>query len=253
MEVQTQSEAFEEKDGDWVSSHTKVILRKGSEFYYAVTSRRQSANFDPNQLECVRIPDEDIYPAATTNFLRAPDPLPSNVYIKTPSLLAYESSPTPINFAHQILQEIQMCEILRQHPHPNIAQYLGCLVTDNKITGVCFVKYNMTLAEYLRKDYPIDVDHFLAGVEKAVSHLHALKLVHNDLNPSNIMLDDNNEPILIDFDSCKYEGEELGLKGGTEGWEDRTARTASFANDFYSLAKIREHLEAHNLSLTTMQ
>ncbi|KAI8947946.1 kinase-like protein [Xylaria longipes] len=246
MEVQTQSQAFEEKDGDWVFSHTKIILRKGSEFYYAVTGRRQLANFDPNQLECVRIPDEHIYPTAPPNILRAPDPLPSNVYIKTPDLLAYGSTPASSNFASQTLQEVQMCEILRQHPHPNIAQYLGCLVTDNKIRGVCFVKYKMTLAEYLRKGYPIDVDHCLAGVERAVSHLHALKLVHNDLNPSNIMLDDNNEPILIDFDSCKYEGGELGLKGGTVGWADCTARIASFANDFYGLVKIREHLVAYN-------
>ncbi|KAI1132330.1 kinase-like protein [Nemania abortiva] len=245
MEVQIQSEAFEEKDGDLVFSHTKVILRKGSEFYYAITDKRQLAHFDTNQLECVKIPDEHIYPAATPGFLRAPNPVPSNVYIKTPDLLAYGSTPASCNFASQTLQEVQICEVLSRHPHPNIAQYLGCLVTDDKIHGICFVKYRMTLAKHLRKGYPIDVDLCLAGVEKAVSHLHSLKLVHNDINPSNIMLDDNNEPVLIDFDSCKYEGEELGLKGGTEGWADPTARIATFDNDFYGLAKIREYLVAY--------
>ncbi|KAI1171104.1 kinase-like protein [Nemania sp. FL0916] len=246
MEVLTQSEAFEEKDGDWVFSHTKVILRKGSQHYYALTVERQAANFDPAQLECVRIPDEHIYPAASPTFLRAPDPLPPNVYIKTPDLVTYGSTPESSNVAAQTLQEIQICEILRQHPHPNIAQYLGCLVTDNKIHGICFAKYKITLAEYLRNGYNLNVEQCLAGIERAVSHLHDLKLVHNDLNPFNIMLDDNNEPILIDFDSCMYEGEELGLKGGTEGWAEHDIRTASFANDIYGLAKIREHLAAYD-------
>ncbi|KAI0469458.1 kinase-like protein [Xylaria cf. heliscus] len=246
MEVQTQSEAFEEKNGDWVFSHTKIILRKGSEFYYAVTSRRQRAQFDPNELKCIRIPNEHIYPAASPSFLCVPDPLPSNVYIKTPDLLAYEPAPASLNLPSQTLQEIQVCELLRQYPHPNIAQYLGCLVTDNKIHGICFAKYKMTLTEHLRKGYPINVDHCLVGIENGVSHLHSLRLVHNDLNPSNIMLDDNNEPVLIDFDSCRYEGEELGLKGGTEGWADSTVRIASFANDIHSLRKIREHLRAYN-------
>ncbi|KAI1426495.1 kinase-like protein [Xylaria sp. FL1777] len=246
MEVQTQSEAFEEKDGDFVFSHTKVILKKGSEFYYAVTSQRQSTHFDPNEVECIRIPDEHIYPAAAPNLLQAPDPLPSNVYVKTPALVTYGDTPASSNFASLMSEEIRICEILRLHPHPNIAQYLGCVVMDDKIHGVCFVKYKMTLAKHLRKGYPIDADRCLAGLEKAVSHLHALKLVHNDINPSNIMLDDENEPVLIDFDSCKYEGEQLGLKGGTEGWADRTARIASFDNDFYGLGRIREHLVAYN-------
>jgi serine/threonine protein kinase len=38
--------------------------------------------------------------------------------------------------------------------------------------------------------------------------MHDLGLVHSDLNPSNIM--DGNNPIIIDFDSCKPEGQKLG-------------------------------------------
>ena len=70
------------------------------------------------------------------------------------------------------------------------------------------------------------------GVEQAVSHLHALKLGNNDISPFNVMLGDNNEPVLIDLDSCEHEGGLLGFKAGTEDWADRTARTASFANGF---------------------
>ncbi|KAI0973625.1 kinase-like domain-containing protein [Xylaria arbuscula] len=143
------------------------------------------------------------------------------------------------------LAEIQICETLKNHPHPNVAQYLGCIEKDNKIHGICFVKYKITLADHLAKGYPIDVDHCMAGLEKAVSHLHSLKLVHNDIKPSNIMFDDNNEPILIDFDSCQYDGQAL-LKGGTSQWADWTIGTAYFASDIDGLRRIREYLEVYN-------
>ena len=43
----------------------------------------------------------------------------------------------------------------------------------------------------------------------AIKHLHSLGLVHNDINPANIMLDQEGTLILIDFDSCRNIGESL--------------------------------------------
>ena len=40
MEVCEQNEAFVEQDGDFAFSHTKIILREGDQYYYAITSRR---------------------------------------------------------------------------------------------------------------------------------------------------------------------------------------------------------------------
>lgn len=31
--------------------------------------------------------------------------------------------------------------------------------------------------------------------------------MHNDLNPDNVMLDDDGTPVIIDFDICRKEGE----------------------------------------------
>jgi serine/threonine protein kinase len=71
--------------------------------------------------------------------------------------------------------------------------------------------------------------------------MHDLGLVHNDLNPSNIIMDGDN-PVIIDFDSCKREGDKLGSKAGTCGWtvdgEDYSKRD----NDLYSLSKIQSAL-----------
>lgn len=46
--------------------------------------------------------------------------------------------------------------------------------------------------------------------------LHSLGLVHDDINPKNIMLDDDGHAIIIDFDSCASSGTKS--RGGTPGW-----------------------------------
>lgn len=41
----------------------------------------------------------------------------------------------------------------------------------------------------------------LEGILAAIKHLHSLGTVHNDINPANIMLDEDDTLNLIDFDS----------------------------------------------------
>lgn len=49
----------------------------------------------------------------------------------------------------------------------------------------------------------------MADLRSAVQHLHKLGFCHNDINSSNIMFDEQDEVVLIDFDSCAAEGEKL--------------------------------------------
>lgn len=71
--------------------------------------------------------------------------------------------------------------------------------------------------------------------------MHALGLIHNDLNPSNIMMN-GDSPVIIDFDSCKREGEKLGLKLGTFSWAMEGVDYATPQNNYFGLSKIREAL-----------
>jgi serine/threonine protein kinase len=76
---------------------------------------------------------------------------------------------------------------------------------------------------------------------KGVNHLHELGLIHNDLKPLNIMIDGDN-PILIDFDSCKRVGEKLGVKAGTICKTIASAEYATPKNDLFSISKLQEFL-----------
>jgi serine/threonine protein kinase len=58
------------------------------------------------------------------------------------------------------------------------------------------------------------------GIYAGIKYLHFLKLVYNDLNPTNITLDGNDNPIILDFGSCKLFNKEL-LSGGTYSWVDK--------------------------------
>jgi serine/threonine protein kinase len=55
----------------------------------------------------------------------------------------------------------------------------------------------------------------MRDIRAGARHLHSLGLAHNDLNPTNIAVDGDDDPILLDFGSCRRFGEHLS--GGTNG------------------------------------
>ena len=167
----------------------------------------------------ILIPKEDIWPPFTENLTLAPHPLPNNTFLKKRSLIGFDlkTGPKP---REVLLHEAHICEILRRDPHPNIASYLGCVRNEGLVTGLCFVRYKEILLDRLRdSNRPLNVRSYFKGVENGLDHLHDLGLNHNDINPANIMLDKEDVPIIIDFDSCQREGE-LSFGIGTPGWTD---------------------------------
>lgn len=145
-----------------------------------------------------------------------------------------------------LLDEIRVCQLLQKSPHPNIAKYYGCAVNkNNRITGLYFRKYEQSLADRVKDGPPFDHEICLRDVEDGLTHLHGLGFVHNDVNPANIMFDEDGRAVIIDFDSCRREGEKLGKgKAGTMGYADETAEVARRENDWFSLGKVRDFLQS---------
>ncbi|KAL6823967.1 hypothetical protein V8C40DRAFT_246959 [Trichoderma camerunense] len=244
MEVYDQAEAFSEKDGDLEFSHTKAILRQGDQFFYCISQRRLSfgstVDFPPSDLH--EIPQDIIWPKVDLKLTEAPRPLPLDCYIKQPRLIEYGDTEASLNPGAQLLHEATIWEILNKSPHPNIARFLGCIIKDGRLTGLCFVKYPMNLFEAAASSNSLDIQRCLQGIENGVRHLHGLGFIHNDLNPSNIMMD-GDTPVIIDLDSCQREGAKLGLKAGTIGWSACDTEFAERKNDIDALPKIQNYLE----------
>lgn len=81
-------------------------------------------------------------------------------------------------------------------------------------------------------------DKLLAGIK----HLHSLGIIHNDITPSNIMIDEDNTLVLIDFDSCRRPGEALGNTKRTYGWYNPNITTAMEQNDLDAFAELQTWL-----------
>ncbi|KAI9744993.1 MAG: hypothetical protein M1835_002636, partial [Candelina submexicana] len=185
-----------------------------------------------------------IYPPYSASLTRAPKPLPADCYVKRPSLLEYgDPGLGETDLSDLLLNEAEVCEALIQSPHPNIAHYLGCQVRDGRIRGLCFASYNTTLSDQLN-DYTRPLIKCLDGVKCGIQRIHSLGLIHNDINPSNVMMSAEGVPVIIDFDSCKAEGSPPD-KAGTLGW-DHGSLTSLRENDYYGLDKIAEALEEHD-------
>ncbi|KAG6261673.1 hypothetical protein E4U48_007618 [Claviceps purpurea] len=245
MEVYDFAQIFVEKDGELEFGYTNVIIRgPDGDLYYAHTEDRflTSSEIDIDSLDKTSINTDGCWPLYSPRFLQAPSTISPDSYVKGPNLSFYEYDPKETPVSDLILHEVEAYELLKRHPHPNIVEYRGCVVRDDRITGICLAKYKMTLSERMADSTPFDKDMFLDGIERGIRHLHSLGIVHNDINPANIMLDELDCPIIIDFDAWQKNGQELGITKGTSGWMIEGSEYALFENDFFAFSKIQEYI-----------
>jgi serine/threonine protein kinase len=242
MEIIESNEAFKETDGDFKFHHISLLIRKDRQLYTAKCAHRFFGDQQPifAELHDVKILDaEDRGPKEKPTWTVLDSP--QDYYVKSPNWRAYE---LPRAYLEQhIHNEIEICELLKLHPHLNVALYAGCGVTNGRVSGLYFKKYTSTLAQrvnphHANKEFFLTMDRRLSagddnesvtkacldGILAGVRHLHSLGIVHNDITPSNIMFEEDGTPI-IDFGSCRKIGESMKKVGTTYGWSDDSVET----------------------------
>jgi serine/threonine protein kinase len=83
---------------------------------------------------------------------------------------------------------------------------------------------------------------WLLPLRAAVDHLHSIGYVHNDITPSNIMLDSRGQPVIIDFGSMCRVGESLVSYKRTMEWHDQSVSHARLSNDHDALRELETWL-----------
>lgn len=210
--------------------------------------RKKAATLE-QAIGCLRrIPDNEVYPPSPSDLdVRAISAFgfepASDTWVKRPKLVYYNQLAGCTRIADEFLEEISIYRQVQQHPHPNLVQFKGCLQKGSLIVGVILQRYPITLKvhAYTCDQASFDMESCLEGIKAGVGHLHSLGIAHNDLNPSNIMLDGEGRPVIIDLGSAQPLGKEL-TQMGTPGWNDGFSRDSSKANDEIGLRKIREWL-----------
>ncbi|KAJ5915487.1 hypothetical protein N7466_011420 [Penicillium verhagenii] len=241
MEFHSMSEQWE-LGGSPKFLNTHVILRDASNYYSAQVPERITHPVDmpsiSNHPSLKKILPEHIFPKTESDFTICPNPENPSVFTKRPRLTGYDGSAC---LSLWVLREAQICELLFDTTHENVARYLGCTVENGRITGLCFERYEETLEDRIADGRWVDRENCLRQIEAGLEHLHSFGVVHNDMRLDNVMFKDRHEdvPVIIDFDSCAMEGCPLPDKRRLlpDGY-----CTAEFRNDRFGLDKLREEL-----------
>jgi Protein kinase domain len=223
-----------------------VVWKEDVNFFFV---RHHEMVFDVDELRGNAIPSKHLRPLWDYHLPIASTPLPEGSYVKSTNVKYYMGDD---RLAQYLLDEAKFWAQLESGPHPNIGRFRGCVLSDDgTIAGLCSQRYARTLKDAVEyasatpSNCPatlseeLDPASILRGIASGVTHLHSLKLVHNDLNPQNIMLDDTNVPKLIDFDAMMK-----GSKVFTRPWGRRNSQNvAMFENDYLSLGLIALYLK----------
>jgi hypothetical protein len=76
----------------------------------------------------------------------------------------------------------------------------------------------------------------MQGLRAGVDHLYPWSYAHNILNPMNVAMDKNDQPVILDFGSCRTFGETL-LSGGSPDWVDEDFSASVAYQDLDALRK----------------
>ncbi|KAH9844732.1 kinase-like protein [Teratosphaeria destructans] len=239
-----------EETGDLEFSHSSFGYTSTDLTLYFGRSSCRKYHLTPQALsECmVEVPDQDVYPEALPHYTYVAH---RRGFFKGPMLTAYDELKGTQQVAGMLRQEVEVCEQLQAHPHPNVIRYYGCSERSGRVVGLLFERYPLTLEQYLsdHKD-ELDLELGFKRIRDGVHHLHTLSLAHNDIKPQNIMVTANGTWVLIDLGSCLPFGANL-TSAGTSGWYDDSWTTSEPHHDEIALDKLWTWLESFLVTSTS--
>lgn len=242
------TESFKHDENDeLVFSSTNYILldeSDGTVYYGSLGIPKLQISLDQARRSLKKIPEEEIYPLLPPELSPlALTAITPDQYIKRPKFLSYSWSAGMQVIAARFLEEARTLDLVRRNPHPNVVSFEGCVVRNGRIVGLAMKRYPVTLAQRRKTEDKKPLDHVACyrGIERGVQHLHSLGIAHNDINPSNVMLDEGDCAVIVDLWACKPFGETL-TEAGTPKWNEGFDRTSTVNNDKIGLKKLREWL-----------
>ena len=106
----------------------------------------------------------------------------------------------------QIINEARNVSALQ---HPNVISLYEIGTHEQRPFLVYPYVQGKTLRDYLDKNEKLTVmeaTRIISAVLDGLAHAHEKGIVHRDLNPSNILLDDNDNPLIMDFGIATFSG-----------------------------------------------
>ncbi|NHQ87495.1 HDOD domain-containing protein [Iodobacter sp. HSC-16F04] len=119
-------------------------------------------------------------------------------------------------------KSIDEAKIVSRLQHPNIVALYDTLISNGHPCLVFEYVNGRTLAQLLAEEgamQPVRAVEIICGVLEGLAYAHAEGLIHRDIKPHNVMLDELNRPRLMDFGIAARRGnKEPGEMIGTAGY-----------------------------------
>lgn len=95
--------------------------------------------------------------------------------------------------------------VLRTLFHPNIANVYDAIKTEDGVIVLEEYIDGQTIHDYLQDNFysPTGVKRIIFSLCDALGFLHKNRIIHKDIKPENIMIDNNGNVKLIDFDAAR--------------------------------------------------
>ena len=115
----------------------------------------------------------------------------------------------------------EVYSVLRTLSHPNISNVYEVFKSETGVTVLEEYIDGQTVAEYLKDNLytPSGVKSIIGSLCDALDFLHSNKIIHKDIKPENVMIDNSGTVRLIDFDAARiykpYQSEDTKILGTT--------------------------------------
>ena len=116
--------------------------------------------------------------------------------------------------------------LLARCDHPNLVRVVDLGVHEGRPYVVMEYVPGLTLEQFAQRhrSRPRDAARLIAELAGAVAYLHAQGIVHQDIKPRNVLIDERGRPRLIDFGLARWEH---AWSGDGEDWSGGTANYMS--------------------------
>ncbi|KIM76845.1 hypothetical protein PILCRDRAFT_796906 [Piloderma croceum F 1598] len=120
-----------------------------------------------------------------------------------------------------IVASLREAAILNKLDHPNVIEFIGTSFGHSNPPLPCIVLAfcdNDNISNYLKRHTNPNRTQLVTQITAGLRYLHKIRVIHGDIKPVNILIDDAHQARISDFGSARMEDDRSKSVTGTPRW-----------------------------------